>query len=278
MSFAGLRVLSLESRRATEMEKLVRREGGDPFVAPSVEERPREDQRDVIEFVERLESGEFDLLICMTGVGLSFLRDVVASHLSVDRLAAALRRVTIVSRGPKPLPVLREMDVRAQIVVPEPNTWREIVDAVAARPERRIAVQEYGRPNLEMNAALECLGARVTSVAIYRWQLPSDLAPLREAVRRLSMHQFDVVLFTSAIQLEHFLEVARDLGMEAEVRVALREEVAIASVGPVMTAALDAQGLPVDIVPEHPKMAALIRAASDLSATVLARKREMRRV
>jgi len=152
------------------------------------------------------------------------------------------------------------------------------VDAVAVRPERRIAVQEYGRPNLEMNAALECLGARVTSVAIYRWQLPSDLAPLREAVRRLSMHRFDVVIFTSAIQLEHLLEVARDLGMEADVRIAFREEVAIASVGPVMTAALDAQGLPVDIVPDHPKMGALIRAASDLSATVLAQKRETRRL
>jgi len=45
-----------------------------------------------------------------------------------------------------------------------------------------------------------------------------------------------------------------------------------------MTAMLDAQGLPVDIVPDHPKMAALIRAASDLSATVLARKRETRRL
>lgn len=41
--------------------------------------------------------------------------------------------------------------------------------AVAARPERRIAVQEYGRPNLEMNRALESLGAQVTPVAIYRW-------------------------------------------------------------------------------------------------------------
>ena len=66
------------------------------------------------------------------------------------------------SRGPKPLPLLRELGVRAQIVVPEPNTWKEIVEAVAARPERRIAVQEYGRPNLEMNAALEQLGASVT--------------------------------------------------------------------------------------------------------------------
>ena len=160
------------------------------------------------------------------------------------------------------------MNVRAQIVVPEPNTWREIVDAIAALPERRIAVQEYGRPNLEMNAALECLGACVTPIAIYRWQFPSDLAPL-QAAQRLATHQFDVVLFTSAIQLEHLWEVVRDLGMEEDVRLALREEV-------VMTASLEAQGLTADIVPKHPKMAALVRAASDLSAAVLARKREAR--
>jgi len=29
--------------------------------------------------------------------------------------------------------------------VPEPNTWREILAATETRPERKIAVQEYGR-------------------------------------------------------------------------------------------------------------------------------------
>jgi len=155
MPFAGLRVLSLESRRTKEMEALIRKEGGDPFVAPSVQERALDDSGDAIRFVERLEAGEFEMVICMTGAGLAFLRDLVAPHVSVSRLGAALGRVTIVSRGPKPLQVLRALGARAQVVVPEPNTWKEIVDAVAARPERRIAVQEYGRPNLEMNAALE---------------------------------------------------------------------------------------------------------------------------
>src|SRR6266478_4327377 len=217
MSFARLRVLSLESRRAQEMEALIRREDGDPFVAPSVQERAIEDHSEALRFVERLAAGEFDMLICMTGVGLAFLRDVVATHMPIERLADGLKRVTILSRGPKPLPILREMNLRAQIVVPEPNTWKEIVKAVASRPERRIAVQEYGRPNLEMNAALQQLGADVTSVPIYRWELPADVEPLREAARRLAAREFDVVLFTSSIQLDHLLVIASGLGLEAEV-------------------------------------------------------------
>jgi uroporphyrinogen-III synthase len=273
MSFAGLRVLSLESRRAKEIEGMIRRLEGEAFVAPSVQERALEDHGDAVRFVERLESDEFDLMLCMTGAGLAFLRDVVAAHMSVERLAAGLRRVTIVARGPKPVPLLRAMNVPVHVVVPEPNTWKEIVEVIAARPERRIAVQEYGRPNLEMNAALERLGARVTPIAIYRWELPDDCAPLREAARRLAAREVDVVVFTSSIQLDHLLEVARDLGIDDEVLRVLRNEIAIASVGPVMTANLEAHGIRADIIPNHPKMGPLVKAASESAGTVLCSKR-----
>ncbi len=280
MPFEGLKVLSLESRRAKEMETLIRREGGEPFVAPSVQERALDDHRAAIEFVNRLESGEFDLVVCTTGAGLSFLRELAIAdpdHTTLSRLADGLRKTTIVARGPKPVPILRELGARAHIVVPEPNTWKEVVEAVASRPERRIAVQEYGRPNLEMNAALEALGATVTPFAIYRWDLPVDLEPLREAVRRLAAREFDVILFTSSIQLDHLFEIAREQKIEAEVREALVHHVAVASVGPIMTEALEAVGLPVDILPVHPKMAGLVKAAAELAASALERKRSRRK-
>ena len=273
MPFAGLKVLSLESRRAKEMETLILREGGDPFVAPSVQERALEDHRAALEFVYRLEAGEFDLVVCMTGAGLSFLRDLAVADSSLERLAAGLRGTFIVSRGPKPVPILREFGARAQIVVPEPNTWKEVVDAVASRPERRIAVQEYGRPNPEMTTALEALGAQVTSFAIYRWDLPADLQPLREAARRLAARQVDVVLFTSSIQLDHLFQIAEEEGIGGEVRCALAQHTAVASVGPIMTEALEAAHVPVDIVPIHPKMAGLVKASAELAAETLTRKR-----
>lgn len=256
---------------------MIRRFGGEAFVAPSVQERALEDHGDAVRFVERLESGEFDLLICMTGAGLVFWRDVVATHMPVERLAAALRRVTVVSRGPKPVAVLRTLDVPVHLVVPEPNTWKEIVEAVAARPERRIAVQEYGRPNLEMNAALERLGAQVTPLAIYRWELPADREPLCEAARRLAAGKFDVVIFTSSIQLDHLLEIAGGLGIEAQTRQALREDVVVASVGPVMSATLESYGIAADIVPNHPKMGSLVKAAAELAAAMLSAKHAVKK-
>lgn len=279
MPFAGLKVLSLESRRAKEMETLIRREGGEPFVAPSVQERALDDHRAALEFVNRLDAGEFDLVVCMTGAGLSFLRELAiadADNTALARLTEGLRKTTIIARGPKPVPVLREFGARAHVVVPEPNTWKEVVDAVASRPERRIAVQEYGRPNSEMYAALEALGAKVTPFAIYRWDLPADAGPLREGARRLAAREFDIALFTSSIQLDHLLEIAREQEVEAGVRDALAHHVAVASVGPIMTEALEAAGLRADIVPTHPKMAALVKAAAEVAASALERKRSGR--
>ena len=275
MDFRGLRVLSLESRRADSMEQMIRYHGGQPFVAPSVKEIPFDQHNEAYAWAERLFAGEFDLVVLMTGTGLAFLRDILAERYPQEKFAAALRKVTIVSRGPKPAAVLREMRVTPEILVPEPNTWREIVQAIAARRESRITIQEYGCANPELVAAVEALGARVTTIAIYRWTLPDDLAPLREAVRRIAERECDVVLFTTSIQLTHLLQVAASIGRDSDVRRALAEDLVIGSVGPVMDTALADCGLTPDIRPAHPKMAVLVRTAAENAASVLSRKRRI---
>ena len=77
MDFNSLRVLSLESRRAGQMEQMILRHGGEPFVAPSVKETPFEQHDEVYRWAERLFAGDFNLAVLMTGAGIAFLRDVV---------------------------------------------------------------------------------------------------------------------------------------------------------------------------------------------------------
>jgi len=271
--FGGLRVLSLESRRADVMEEAIRRHGGIPFVAPSVKEIPFDQHEEAYGWAEHLFAGDFDLMVLMTGVGLTFLRDVLAERYPVERFAEALRRITIVCRGPKPVAALHELSVSARIMVPEPNSWREIVAVVAARPERRITVQEYGRANQQFVDVLKALGAEVSPISIYRWSLPDDQRPLREAVRRIAKRQCDVVLFTTSIQLTHLLEVGKNMGLLDAVNEALAEDLVIGSVGPVMDETLADYGFKPDIVPTHPKLHVLVRAAAEMAPSILARKR-----
>src|SRR6185503_17082928 len=102
---------------------------------------------------------------------------------------------------------MRDWGVPVAVMAPEPNTWREILAAIEDRPEKRIAVQEFGRRSTELLDALTSRGAQVTSVPVYQWDLPEDLGPLREAVRRLATGEFDVVLLTTGVQIEHLLRV-----------------------------------------------------------------------
>ena len=80
MPFDGLRVLSLESRRFAEIEKLIGSQGGDPFVAPlSMREVPLEANTDALAFAERLFCGDFDMMILLTGVGTRLLNQTIGN-------------------------------------------------------------------------------------------------------------------------------------------------------------------------------------------------------
>ena len=275
MSFAGLRVLSLESRRSAEIELLIRKQEGKAFVAPSVRERAVDDNADAFRLLELLERKAFDLLILMTGVGLTFWRDVVASRFSSERADEALRNTPLLVRGPKPTAVLRASGLVPAVTVPEPNTWREIVQLLGTRAERKLAIQEYGKPNPEFVEALRAFGASVETFTLYRWELPEDLTPLREAVQRLARRQVDVVLFTSSIQAEHLFAIAREQDLEQEVKSALKQHVAIASIGPIMNETLTELSLFADIVPASPKMGPLVYSAAAEAAAAIKRKREL---
>lgn len=259
MSFLGARVLALESRRADETAELIRRNGGEPFVAPSMREVPLEDNHEALAFLDHLRAGDFDMVIFLTGVGARLLFRIAATRMPTEQLVEALRRTTTVARGPKPVAALREIGLTPSISVPEPNTWREILQAIEGHPARRIAVQEYGRPNPDLIRELEKRGAEVTAVPVYQWQLPEDLAPLKEAARRIEQGEADVILFTSSAQLDHLFSIAPD--PQALLRGLQR--LMIASIGPTTTETLRRYGLEPTLEPSHPKLGILVREAAE---------------
>jgi uroporphyrinogen-III synthase len=75
--FAGLRVLTLESRRGAEMAKLIASSGGVVMVAPSMREIPLETNTEALSFGRTLFAGGFDVVIFLTGVGTRVLARVV---------------------------------------------------------------------------------------------------------------------------------------------------------------------------------------------------------
>ncbi len=278
-SLAGLRVLSLESRRAPEIARLIANYGGEPTVAPSMREAPLESNVEALAFIRALLGGHVDMVIFLTGVGaraLARLADTIAPR---EEFVAALRRAQIVARGPKPVAALQEMSVAPALQVPEPNTWRDLLHALDEKSAslplagRRVAVQEYGAENSELLAGLAQRGAQVTRVPVYQWSLPEDTAPLRLVVEAVAGGRLDVVLFTTSVQITHLLQIAAEMNLEPALRAGLSQMV-IGSIGPITSQALREHGLSVDFEPPHPKMGFLVAEAAQRAAQLLRSKRE----
>ena len=277
--FGGLRVLALESRRAQEMARLIVNNGGEAIVAPSMREVPLESNTDALAFASALVEGGFDMVIFLTGVGTRALTRVIETVYPREQFVAALRRVAVVARGPKPVAAMKELGVTVTLAVPEPNTWRELLRALDERADsrplkgRRVAVQEYGVSNRDLLAGLSERGARVTAVPVYQWALPEDIAPLRAAVAAIARDEIDVVLFTTSVQVPHLLQVAAEMNLEEDLRRGFTR-ILVGSIGPITSEELRQHGLAVDFEPTHPKMGFLVKEAADRSVELLRQKRD----
>jgi uroporphyrinogen-III synthase len=281
-SFDGLRVLALESRRSPELAKLITTYGGEPVVAPAMREVPLESNQEALAFAAALFAGEFNVVIFLTGVGTRALLGVVETSYRRDEYIAALQRVKVVARGPKPVAALRELGITPAITAPEPNTWRELLralDEAAASQEQlrlrgaRVAVQEYGVSNPELLTGLRERGAIVTRVPIYQWALPEDLAPLQAAVNELAAGKIDVALFTTSVQVTHLFQIAAEMNLEEPVQKSLGR-VIVASIGPTTSEELQRHGIRTDLEPSHPKMGFLVKETAEQSGELLRRKRQ----
>jgi uroporphyrinogen-III synthase len=269
--FAGRTVLAFESRRAVEISKLIANYGGRAMVAPATKEVPAANSADVPRFVTALLEGKLDLVIFLTGVGTRALARAVEPFCSREQFISALSKTPVLARGPKPIAALKELGVPITWTVPEPNTWREILQVLDANKPgvnkvplegRTIAVQEHGVPSPQLLEGLQQRGAKTLTVHVYDWALPDDLSPMKDAIAALQQGRVDVVLFTAAVQVHHLMQVAEQVNAREAVVAAL-SRAKVSSIGPVTSEALAEYGITVQFEPSHPKMGFLVQETSE---------------
>lgn len=276
-NFNGIRVLSLESRRAVEAGKLIRTYGGEPLTAPAMREIPIQSDGPVIEFVEALMAGAFDLVIFTTGVGVRALIKTISEHMDREKFLQALRSVKVAARGPKSSGALRELGIPVAVVAPEPFTWRALVQSMEEKfgydlNGMNIAIQEYGTSNPELLTVLAEKSVSITRVLVYQWALPEDVQPLREAVIALAHGHVDAVLFMNAGQVAHLFLMAERMGYTDALYEGFRSTV-IGSIGPSTTEGLSMYRLTPDFEPSQSKMGFLIKEIAENAEKLLKQKR-----
>jgi uroporphyrinogen-III synthase len=257
---SGQRIALFESRLAEEISELVCRSGGVPVCVPAVREERRPAGAEVAALLDELQGEASPLFVFSTGVGTAALFDEARALGRGEELRAAIRRGVSACRGPKPVAALHRERIAASLKARSPHTTAEFIEAITTLDvrERMAVLVHYGERNEPLVAALLGLGARLHELLLYQWELPADTAPLCRIAIELEQGAFAAAAFTSQIQARHLVQVAGE--RRQDLLSALRSRVVVAAVGPTCARALADLGAPPAVVPETPKMGAMLDA------------------
>jgi len=258
----GQRIVLFESRLAEEISGLVRRAGGVPVCVPAVVERRRPSAPEVATLLAELTVAESPVVVFSTGVGARAFFDEARALGWAPELLDALARGCAVCRGPKAVAALHREGVVSSLRARSPYTTAELIGALGGLEVRRrmVAVVHYGERSEALVEALVARGAVLRELLLYQWELPADTAPLAAAAEELLHGAFAAAAFTTQVQARNLMAVAGRMGRREALVAALRSRVVVAAVGPTCARVLAELGVPADVVPEVPRMGAMLDA------------------
>jgi uroporphyrinogen-III synthase len=250
----------LEARMTDTIATLFEREGAMVVRAPALAEAVVDATAEIKAWVETLLEDRYDIVVFLTGVGVTRLLDEIERLGHLEAVRAALGRTTVVARGPKPSAALGRRRIGVSVPGAAPWTTQACVDTLRSLPlaGKRVALIHFGERSNALAEAIQEGGAILDELCIYEWRLPDDLGPLDKLVGLTIDGRVDAVVFTSQVQVRHFLEVAARSEREAPLIEALNAWTVTASIGPTCSAALVARGITPRIEPARPKLGPLV--------------------
>ena len=238
-----------EARELDVFAAMLERRGATTLRCPLVSIRDAPDPEPVLAWLRDFARGSCDDLILFTGEGLNRLLACIERHEPALRepFVAALAAVRKIVRGPKPARALRALKLKPDLEAREPTTAGVIATLSSLELRgRRVGVQLYGiDPNETLMRFLNSVGAQALPVAPYIYADAAANQAIEDLLQRIAADDVDAIAFTSASQLQRLVDVAGRARIQAVLGRTL-----IAAVGPIVAAALRAEGLDVAVVPD----------------------------
>jgi uroporphyrinogen-III synthase len=246
------RVVALaESRQLDELAALLQKEGAATLPCPLVAILDAPDAAPVVAWLRDLIAGRFGYVVLMTGEGVRRLLGFAERAGLRDEYVAALGRARTVTRGPKPVRALKELNLAPWQVAEEPTT-----DGVIATLRREplegqtVGVQFHGEIVPALLDFLAAAGATAAVVQPYVYAPDAHAERVAELITAMDRGEVDLLAITSTPQVQRLFEVAEARGLADALRHGL-DRTCVAAVGPVAAEGLRQRGARVDICPEQ---------------------------
>jgi len=251
LPLAGKTVALAEGRQLEELAALLEKDGAATYRCPMLSILDAPEPEPVVKWLRELITGRFDCVVLLTGEGLRRLIGFADRAGLKDDVVAALGKVTLVTRGPKPSQALKEIGLKPTLVAAAPTT-----DGVITTLKRQdltgklVGVQLYSDSNPPLTDYLASAGATARPVQPYVYAPAADADRVADLINRAASGLIDAIVFTSSPQVDRVYEVAAERHLEHAWLRAL-DRIKVASVGPVVSQTLRQKGARVDIQPEQ---------------------------
>jgi len=248
----GYRILILETREEAQFSRLLQEQGANVLQCPMFTIHDAPDPAPIEAWIRLFIAKPFDDLVLMTGEGLRRMMKV-AQRIGVDQdFVAALVNAKRYARGPKPVRALREIGLEANVQTETPTS--EGVAAMLAQENlkgHRVGLQLYpDKDHGKLIAAITSYGATVEPVLPYIYDGQAADTNIVAAIGEMAQRRVDAIALTSSGQVRRLIDVARAHNCEDQLRAGLKQT-PVASVGPVVSDELKANGLHTDIYPAN---------------------------
>lgn len=247
------RVIAIpETRQLDVLAGLLQRRGATVLQCPLVSIHDTHNVEQVHAWLDTCIRDPFDDLILLTGEGLRRLADFAERYGWLEAFVASLQKTRTIVRGPKPAKALRELGLRASLSAAAPTT-EGVIETLRGESmyDRRVGVQLYGQePNLPLQAYLDQAGAHDFFVAPYRYADEAEDQQVVALIDQIIAGQLDAICFTSTPQIKRLLSVAKTHN-QLEALTQAMASIVVASIGPIVSQALQDVGLRADIMPSE---------------------------
>ena len=248
----GYRILILETREEAQLSRLLQDQGAEVLQCPMFTIHDAPDPAPVEAWIRLFIAHPFDDLVLMTGEGLRRLMKAAKRIGAEQDFIAAVGKACKFARGPKPVRALREIGLEAQVLTETPTS--EGIAEMLSRQDikgHRVGLQLYpDKDHSKLIAAITSRGAHVETVLPYIYDPQAADTNIVTAIDEMANHRVDAIALTSSGQVRRLLDVAKAHGCEDRLRKGLGDT-PIASVGPVVSDELKANGLHTDIYPAN---------------------------
>lgn len=259
LPLSGFRIAVTSNRRSEELIEALERRGAEVTHAPLLKLAPLDDEAVLVHQTKKLIELRPEFVVISTAYGLRRWFDSAEAAGLGHELCQCMKTAKLYVRGAKAHGAVRALGFHAAGVAKDGTTAGLLSLMANEVSGRSVAVQLHADSDHGLGLALRELGAsRVLKVEPYRWLDTSSEQHLSTLVEGICAAHFDAITFTSAPSVHALFAAARSRNRAPALIRSLNERVAVATVGPVTAAPLQAAGVNAPLVPARHRMGAMI--------------------